>query len=374
MTDGSKPNIVVTGISGDLGSKLLPMLAEYEVTGIDLVPPSKAPFRINFVRLDLGLEESCRELFLLMRTLRPVAVVHLAFASATRVLGRHDFDQMWQLNVGGTARVVEALTEVNRDEEIIKKFVFVSCVYAYGTQSSDPASEDQKLAADSLPIAIQKMEADDAVQQRAPAARGSSVYLLRPAMFAGTGAANHLLEVFRGEPRGRGKLGLKLAKNGNIVPCIFPWGKKYLEKSLQFVHTDDVARVITFILRKTEPESRRLTILNIAAKGESLTVQRCADIARIKIMRVPGEWVMRRMLEVLWRTGISSIPPEAAGYLCGTPTMKTDRIREFLGPYYENVIQHTSEHAFVESVTASSHQPVATGNRPAGSANNRDSN
>src|SRR6266568_5236231 len=49
--------------------------------------------------------------------------------------------------------------------------------------------------------------------------------------------------------------------------------KKYLENRIQFVHVDDMARLIAFILRKTEPEAQRLTILNVAGRGEPLTFE-----------------------------------------------------------------------------------------------------
>ena len=56
----------------------MPLLSRFQVIGIDLNPPqTDHPF--SFVPMDLGLEESCRELFLLLRETRPVAVIHLAF-------------------------------------------------------------------------------------------------------------------------------------------------------------------------------------------------------------------------------------------------------------------------------------------------------
>ncbi|HEV7220051.1 MAG TPA: NAD-dependent epimerase/dehydratase family protein [Terriglobales bacterium] len=352
--DEEKPNIVVTGISGHLGLKLLPQLKGYRVTGIGLNPPETSE-PLSFVRLDLGLEESCRELFLLMRALRPVAVIHLAFLSDPMRSGMNDADRTWQINVGGTARVFEALTEVNRDEEIIKKFIFVSCAYAYGTHFPHEVTEDKKLSADSLTIAVHKMEADQAIQQRAPSARGCSVYLLRPAIFAGVGGSNYLVRGFQGTPSGRSKIGTNLNKNGKRMPFIVPLGKKYLARRIQAVHIEDVARVITFILRKSEPESRRLTVLNIAGRGEPIALGRCAEIAETKLLRVPGEWMMRQLSRLLWRAGISEMPPEAIPYLSGNPIMNTDRLREFLGPYYEDVIHHTVADAFACSFASRRH-------------------
>ena len=354
MIGADKPNILVTGISGCLGLRLLPQLKDYSVTGIDLEPPQNSD-SLNFVRLDLATEESCRELYLLMRSQRPVAVIHLAFVPRSMGSGADQLDRMWQVNVAGTARVLEAITEANRDEEIIKKFIVLSCASVYGTNLPEPATEEKKLTAHSLPVAIHKVESDNAIQQRAPSVRSCSVFLLRPATFAGRGASNHAITAFTGAPNLRSKFGVKLARKNKRLPFIFPWGKKYLQKNAQFVHVDDVVRVISFILRKTEPESRRLTVLNIAGARDPLSLQRCVEIANSKILRVPGEWSMRRLLSILWKLGISSIPPEAAPYLAGGSLIDTARLREFLGPYYEDLIQYSVEDAFADSFVSAAH-------------------
>ena len=89
-------------------------------------------FRLQFERMDLGGEESCRQLFHLLRDTRAEAVVHLAFILDPVRAGVLDVDRMWQINVAGTARVMEAITEVNHEETIVKKFVFPSSVAVYG--------------------------------------------------------------------------------------------------------------------------------------------------------------------------------------------------------------------------------------------------
>jgi nucleoside-diphosphate-sugar epimerase len=65
----AKPTVVVTGISGNLGSRLLPQLGGFNVIGVDGTPPvTDLPLR--FERMDLGEEESCRQLFFLLRETR----------------------------------------------------------------------------------------------------------------------------------------------------------------------------------------------------------------------------------------------------------------------------------------------------------------
>jgi UDP-glucose 4-epimerase len=342
------PSILVTGIAGNLGLRLLPQLADYQVIGVDLNPP-ETNLPLRFVRLDLGREESCRELFLLLRESRPAAVVHLAFVLDPVRTGVLDLERMWQINVAGTARVMEAITEANRDAAIVEKFIFPSSVAAYGPSLAGPAGEDTPLAAHTLPYAIHKMESDRVVQQRAPALRGCSVYMLRPHIFAGASMDNYMVGAFRGTPNGKSPRAAKMRARGRRLPCMLPFGKRYLTNRIQFVHVDDVARLIAHMVRRAEPEARRLTVVNVAGRGEPLTFAQCIELAHANLRRVPGRWAFRLVLQCLWRLGISAIPPEAAPYMTSEYIMNTDRLRSFLGPDYEQVIRCTVADAFADS-------------------------
>jgi nucleoside-diphosphate-sugar epimerase len=346
-----KPRVVITGIAGNLGLRLLPLLADYEVIGLDLNPPQTS-HPLRFLRVDLGLEESCRELFLLLRETRPVAVIHLAFVLDPVCTGVLDLDRMWQINVAGTARVMEAVTEANRDDAIVGRFIFPSSVSAYGPDLPEPVSEDFPLGARTLPYAIHKMEADKVVQQRAPALRGCSVYILRPHIFAGATVENYMLGAFRGTPNGRAKRASRMRNQAKRLPCMLPYGEEYLQTRIQFVHVDDMARLLAHIVRQTEPESQRLTVLNVAGRGEPLTFARCVDMAHAELKRVPGKWSFRLVLRLLWKLGISAIPPEAWPYMTSEYIMNTDRLRKFLGADYENVIRYTIADAFADSFVA----------------------
>jgi nucleoside-diphosphate-sugar epimerase len=345
---GTAPTVVVTGIAGNLGRRLLSELADFQVVGLDLNPPNST-LPLRFQRIDLGHEESCRELYLLLRETRPVAVVHLAFVIDPVRTGVLDLDRMWHINVAGTARVMEAVTEANRDDVVVQKFIFPSSVSAYGPNLPGPVSEEFPLAAHTLPYAIHKMECDKVVQERAPSLRGCSAYMLRPHIFAGASVQNYLMGAFHGTPNGRGKIAARWRDQGRRLPCILPYGKRYLSNRIQFVHVDDMARLIAHIIRKTEPESQRLTVLNVAGRGEPLTFARCMEMARTKLVRAPGKWAMRWVLRFGWKFGISAIPPEAVPYMTGEYIMNTDRLRKFLGADYEKVMRHTVADAFAGS-------------------------
>ena len=345
----AKPVVVVTGVSGNLGSRLLPLLGSFSVIGVDISPP-QTDSELQFESLDLGQESSTRKLYELLRDIHPFAVVHLAFVIDPVRTGVLDVDRMWQINVAGTARVMEAVTEVNRTAEDggIKQFIFPSSVSAYGPDLPAPATEDTALAAHTLPYAIHKKESDEVVQQRCTALRGCSVYILRPHIFAGASVQNYLMGAFRGTPNGKGPRAEKMRAEGKRLPCMLPRGQKYLDNKIQFIHVDDMARLIRHILQR-EPETQRLTILNVAGRGEPLTFARCIEMAHAKLVRVPGKWAMRQVLSFLWKQKISAIPPGAMPYMTGEYIMNTDRLRRFLGPEYEHVMRYTITDAFADS-------------------------
>jgi nucleoside-diphosphate-sugar epimerase len=334
----TKPVVVVTGIAGNLGSRLLPMLRDFSVIGVDLHPP-QTDLPLQFERLDLGDESCTRTLYELLRDTHPVAVVHLAFVIDAVRAGVLDAERMWQINVAGTARVMEAITEANRTTDSgIKQFVFPGSVAAYGPSLREPATEESPMAAHTLPYAIHKKQSDEVVQQRSTALRGCSVYILRPHIFAGASVENYLLGAFRGTPNGKSPRAERMRNEGKRLPCMLPYGQPYLDNKIQFVHVDDMARLIAYILH------------------EPLTFGKCIEIAQAKLVRVPGKLAMRLVLQFLWKRRISAIPPEALPYMTGEYIMNTDRLRTFLGGEYENVLHYTIADAFADSFNT----PTAT--------------
>ena len=136
--------------------------------------------------------------------------------------------------------------------------------------------------------------------------------------------------------------------SGKRLPWLLPRGNKYLEKRFQFVHVDDMARLLVHLLNRPASDPS-LTILNVAGRGEPITIQRCAEIAQARIKRFPTRAACHAVLRLLWKLGISSIPPTALPYLIGSYTVDTTRLQHFLGEEYERVIQYTIEDALRDS-------------------------
>lgn len=336
--------VLVTGISGNLGLRLLPFLSDFDVVGVDVRPPSVSSGQLDFHSIDLGRESSCRTLTDLLRQTGASSVIHLSFVLDPQRSGVLDVERMWQINVAGTARVMEAISIVNRTGGNVRQFIFPSSVSAYGPETPGPVREDAPLQAYSLPYAIHKKESDEVVRYRAETMGECRIYILRPHIFAGQSMQNYMVGVLRGTPAGKSKRAARMRAEGKRLPLLLPRGKEYLGKKVQFVHVDDMARLLTYLLYRptTDPP---MTILNVAGRGESLTFGRCAEIAHAEVKRAPNKAAFTFALRALWKLGISSIPPEAAPYLIGSYTMDTTRLQQFLGQHYPDVIRYTVEEA-----------------------------
>src|ERR1043166_6842081 len=345
--DTQKPTVLVTGVSGNLGVRLLKQLTGFNVIGTDVREPEDVSALARFEKVDLAEERSCDQLLELMRGHRPESVVHLAFILGPLRSGVMEMRRMWQVNVAGTSRVTEAIAEHNRMVGVIDKIVFPSSALVYGPDLSKPGTEDAHLNAQSLPYALHQQEADRTVQSRVKSMR-TKVYILRPHVFAGPTVQNYQMGVLRGIPGGKGRLAERLRRQGKPLPLWLPSRGDYLEHKFQFVHIDDVARLIAHILQRTSSDPK-LTILNVAGRGDPLELRRCIDIARIEVQRVPGRSICRQALRVLWDLGVSDIPPEALPYLLGSSTIDTARLRVFLGEHYRTVIERTCEEELGES-------------------------
>jgi nucleoside-diphosphate-sugar epimerase len=339
--------ILVTGVAGNLGTRLLPLLSDFRVVGVDMRPPESPHPLAQFEEIDLGREACCWRLIELLRETGATSVVHLAFVLDPLRSGVLDIERMWQINVAGTARVMEAVSVVNRTGGHIEQFIFSSSVSAYGPETSGPVKEEAPLLAHTLPYAIHKRESDETVRYRAESLGACRTYILRPHIFTGASMQNYMVGALRGTPLGSSPRAARMRAAGKRLPLMLPLGRKYLDKQFQFVHVDDVARLLVYLLHRPQTDPR-LTILNVAGRGESITIQRCAEIANAEVKRVPRA-VCRPILGALWKWGISSIPPAALPYMIGSYTMDTSRLQTFLGEQYPQIIQYTIEDALRDS-------------------------
>src|SRR5262245_59143887 len=147
------PTILITGVSGNLGLRLLRQLGGYQAIGVDVREPSAPAGLFHFRKVDLAEERSCDQLLELMRAYRPEAVVHLAFVMDPLYSGMHDRRAMWHINMVGSSRVSEAIAEHNRMVGGVEKFIFSSSAAVYGPRPRSPVTEEAALNAHHLAYA-----------------------------------------------------------------------------------------------------------------------------------------------------------------------------------------------------------------------------
>jgi nucleoside-diphosphate-sugar epimerase len=357
-----KPKVLVTGASGSLGLRLLEQLSDFQVIGVVLNGPGTNgkgadanPVSLTttnfkntiFEKIDLAEERSCDQLVALLRQYRPESLVHLAFATGPAPDGSPERQRMWHTNVAGTGRVAEAIAEYNRMLGTVEKFIYPSCAAVYGPDLPKPVVETMPLQAETLPHVLpyikDKKETDLVIQARARGLRQCKTYLLRPHTYTGETARSLLMSVLRGVPEGNGLLAKRLRRKGRRLPVLVPSGP-YLERKRQFVHVDDMARLIAHILRRKQADPQ-ISIMNVAGRGEPVLLGECLQIAKAKVRRLPGRALWQQAHGLLSSLGLSTVPSEALPYLLGSQTTDTARLRVFLGNDYRNVIQYTSAEA-----------------------------
>ncbi len=342
-----KPVVVVTGAAGNLGVRLLPLLTDFTVVAVDVNAPPRQ-FAVEFERMDLGQESAREALVALLLKTKAASLVHLAFIIDPVRMGVLDVDRMWQINVGGTGRVVDAIAQVNRSGENVKQFIYPSSVSVYGPDLPGPVTEEYPKGAHTLPYAIHKREAEDLINAKAGGLGECSVYVLRPHIYAGASVDNYLIGALRGTPTGRGKIGQSWRRKGIRLPLVIPFGSEYPDKQFQFVHVDDVARLIAWIVRRPWA-GRETVVLNVPGRGAALTLRQCVQMANATVIRLPSRALCRSVLQLMWKLGICGVPPEALPYMIGSYTMDSRRLRVFLGGDYENVVRFTVEEALADS-------------------------
>lgn len=341
-----KHTVLVTGVAGNLGVRLLPLLSDFSVVGVDMKEPA-TDYPMRFECMDIGSDTARDQLVRLLRETGVTSVIHLAFVIDPVRTGVLDVDLMWKINVEGTMRVMDAIAEVNRTGGNVRQFIYPSSVSAYGPDTPGPVTEDYRLGAHTLPYAIHKQKAEELIQSRLPDLGACSTYILRPHIYAGASMQNYLIGALRGTPSGRGKIAAGWRRRGVRLPLMLP-GRRYAEKKFQFVHVDDVARLIAWIARREELEPQ-VVILNVPGRDPALTLGQCAQIARATVVYVPSKALCRGILRLMWNLGISGIPPEALPYMIGSYTMDASRLQAFLGDDYERVMRYTVEEALADS-------------------------
>lgn len=340
--------VLVTGIAGNLGRRLAPLLKDYLLVGIDLTCPTLDHPCTQFCQLDLSQADAPGVLAGLMRENNVRIVVHLAFVLDPVRTGARDEHRQWEINVQGTAHLLEAIEQVNRQSPQVELLIFLSSVTAYGSDLPEPVREDAPLGGHSFPYAIHKRGTDLLCQAWHGRLNGCAVYILRSHIFLGKAMDNFILRALRGQPSGGGRLARWVGRRGWRMPLVLPRGERY-NGLFQFIHIDDVTRLLRWLC--LHYIRGRLEILNLQGKGRAVTNLDCAAAARARLFRLPSYRLVQSLFSLLWWCGLSGVPPKSLPYFTGSYVMNCDRLRALLGDDFDTLIRHTSEEALRDAVT-----------------------
>jgi nucleoside-diphosphate-sugar epimerase len=284
--------VAVTGISGFLGQRLLPMLDASprvdRIIGLDVRDPARRARKLEFHRLDvLGAD--------LTPYVRGADVmVHLA-----AVIGPMNDDELFtRVNVGGTRRVLEAATRAG-----IAKIVRPSSTAVYGAWANNPVplTEDAPLrpSPDFLP-AIVDAECERLLAEWEAAQPGRRTVRLRIAPVVGAGAHS----LFAAAALGRAPVRVR----GAAPP-------------VQVVHVDDAAAALEIATNGDLDGA-----YNVAADGWLANDDAAALLPSRRMPGMPLE-LAARMLSAGWVTGFGDAPASVLPYLAHPWVVANDRLK-----------------------------------------------
>lgn len=297
--------VAVTGATGNVGSAVVRRLQAggHDVVGVVRRPPEAAagPGGVVWVRADLA--EECHES--LVDAFRGAdAVVHLVWGFQPT----HRTDYLEAVGVGGTRRVLDALTEAQ-----VPHLVHQSSIGAYSPRRDDqPVGEDWPT--DGIPgsaYSRHKVAAErllDAFEQRSD----TVVTRTRPGIIGQHAAGSAQLRYFLPT--------VVPAATVRHVP-VLPVDRSL---TLQVVHADDVAEAIVRAVEGTVPGA-----FNLAAEP----VLERADIARVlgaRPVHVPFP-VLRAAAALSWHAHLQPVDAGWVAMAAGAPVLDAGRARRELG-------------------------------------------
>jgi UDP-glucose 4-epimerase len=299
--------VAVTGVSGFLGQRLLPLLdaspAVARVVGLDVRDPARRARKLTYHRADVVNSD-------LTPFLQGVdTIVHLAAIMGPTL----DDALITRVNCDGTRRVVEAAARAG-----VGRIVRVSSAAVYGAWENNPVpiTEDAPLRPNPgyLP-AILDAECERILSEWVDARAGRTATQLRVAPVVGPGNQSVFAAAATGRP---------------------PVALRHPNAPVQVVHVDDVARALLMAVERPLAGA-----FNVAADSWLAPEEAIALLPRRHLPGLPYE-AAERVLELLWRSGLGDAPPGVVPYLAQPWVVANDRMKDAGW-----TPQHTNEEAIL---------------------------
>lgn len=261
-------NILITGISGYLGTRLVHELKQKnnigDIVGIDINPPvENIAGMITFYPKDIRDPDIGD----LLTRHRIDTVLHLAFV----VKPIHDLKRMHDIDLKGTKNILDQSLNAG-----VTHLIAISSTLAYGAHADNPKTlveTDPLRGNKTFPYGFYKAETDRMIQAFADDHPEMTVTILRPCTVFGPNIDNYVSRM------------LFLPVTVSI---------KGYDPPVQFVHENDFVAACLAALQNQSSGA-----FNIAGDG-TLTVKEIAAALGAKVIPMPA-WLIYPMLECLWR-------------------------------------------------------------------------
>jgi len=249
--------VAVTGASGYIGTRLLQELEDQEephkLVAIDTRP---LPFPVlNVAAYRRDVTETIADVLLHHRA---TTLVHLAFV-ARRGRNRREVDAIRQANLDALAAVLDSCVRAS-----LSHFIYLSSHTVYGAHPDNPIPLTDKASPRPLPdfpYGYDKYLSELTIQKFAEQHTEVKVTILRACIVLGpSGASSMTSGLFR------------------------PWllGVLAYNPPLQFLHEDDLSRVLAIIIRRKLPG-----VFNVAGEGV-VYYDEMAEIIKSRLIILPA--------------------------------------------------------------------------------------
>ncbi|WP_067656483.1 NAD-dependent epimerase/dehydratase family protein [Nocardia harenae] len=283
--------VVITGVSGDFGTSVLPAVLRrgHDVVGISRGSFSHPSRRYRHAAADI------RDVDALTEAMDGAdVVIHLAWTTHPS----HDTVGTRAVDIGGTEAVLEAMRRAG-----CPRLVFSSSVTVYGYR---PLPGDALYSEDDKPdpsprhrYAIHKVEAENLID-----AAGLNALHIRGSNIMGRNATG-------------------VTREGFALPALV--GVRGGGNRFQFVHDEDVARFFAEAVEHPEWTGP----VNLATT-DTTTMPEIAELLGKPYITVPRS-ALRRTAGMLWRAHASSLDPGAIEAFTDFPCVRTERLRDEFG-------------------------------------------
>lgn len=289
--------ILITGISGYIGSRLLATLSEQEwverMVGIDVnLPPDILP-KLKFYRR--SVLERLDDVFLENRV---DGAVHLAFV----VKPTHKRDLARRVDLGGTASFL-----LGCERAKVRRIICLSSHTVYGAWPEYTSKLTEEVPPRPLPgfqYSWDKAEVERMFRDFARSHPEVKLTILRSCPVLG--------------PNAQGSVATPMFRSPMIKVSGF-------DPLLQFVHEDDLIRLITQLLR--QPVAG---VFNVAGEGE-LKYSEVAGLLGAKILSLPA-WLLSRLMGFSWALRLQEqSPPEGLKFIKYPPLVSTEKLKRETG-------------------------------------------